>query len=143
MRIPLCLPSRVSSPDLPSLIEGLVPCCWDLELKGSGDHTAPGGQPLSSNPLADVMTLSNLDHLLKHVLKQSALRLCQAPRSPAQSQTGCWVAPRCQEAGTRTRLSTEGRHTGINTYAHARAITHKRAEKLHERGARKAPVIVT
>lgn len=63
------------------------------EWGGEGDHTAPGRQPLSSNPLPDVMTLSNLDHLLKHVPEQSAPCCVKKPRSPAQSQTGCWVAP--------------------------------------------------
>lgn len=143
-RISLCLPTRVSSPDLPSLIEGLVPCCWDFELEGSGDHTAPGGQPLSSNPLAEVMTLSNLDHLLKHVLEQSALRCVKnpTPLPNHRSAAGWLLAARRQGQGRSSALRGDT-HTDINTYAHARVITHKRVEKLHEMGARKPPVIVT
>lgn len=94
---------------------------------GAGDHTAPGRQPLSSNPLSDVMTLSNLDHLLKHVPGAvSVAALVSRPPSssssppsqparPAQSRAGCWVAPRCQEAGTRTQFGGGGRHTHART----------------------------
>lgn len=63
--------------------------------------------------------------------EQSTLqRLCQEPPSlparPAQSRAGCWVAPCCQEAGTRTQLGAEG-------------DTRMHAQKLSETGARKPP----
>lgn len=98
--------SLVSSPGLPSLIEAFVSWCWDFRLKTRGDHTAPGRQPLSSNPLSDVMTLSNLDHLLKHVPEQSAPRCVKNPTPlPNHRPAAGWLlAARRQGQGHSSAL---------------------------------------
>lgn len=103
-----------SSPGPPSLAGARVRrrLGWGGEGGGVGALGSAEGttqlleeQPLSSNPLSDVMTLSNLDHLLKHVPGSqvespgAASRTspsappAPAPLSAAQSQAGCWVAP--------------------------------------------------
>lgn len=60
---------------------------------GAGDHTAPGRQPLSSNPLSDVMTLSNLDHLLKHV-PRAVNAAALVSRAPLPACSPCPITSR-------------------------------------------------
>lgn len=126
------LSSGVSSPDLPSLIQEFVPWCRGFGLKGRGDHTAPGRQPLSSNPLSDVMTLSNLDHLLKHVPEQSAPRCVKSPTPlPNHRPAAGWLlAARRQGQGHSSALR--------ETHTHACSHTHTHTETLRD-GSKKTP----
>lgn len=104
-----------------------------LGLESEGDHTAPGRQPLSSNPLSTVMTLSNLDHLLKHVPEQSAPHCVKNPTPlPNHRAAAGWLlAARRQGQGQSPaeRERERGRDTHTNTH--------------YEMEARKPPVIVT
>ena len=94
-------------------------------MKSKGDHTAPGRQPLSSNPLSDVMTLSNLDHLLKHVPEQSAPCCVKNPTPlPNHRPAAGWLlAARRQGQGHRSQLSAEG-DTHASSHTHTRKQSH-------------------
>lgn len=104
---------------------------------GAGDHTAPGRQPLSSNPLSDVMTLSNLDHLLKHVpgAVSAAALVSRAP--PPPSLPACLLALPNHEPAAGWLLAARRQGQGHGLAAEGDTRTH--AQKLSETGARKPP----
>lgn len=109
-----------------------------LGFKSRGDHTAPGRQPLSSNPLPNVMTLSNLDHLLKHVPKQSAPRCVKNPTPlPNHRPAAGWLlAARRQGQGH----STAQRETHTHTHSRSHHCLHPTlTQTLYEMRARKTP----
>lgn len=93
--------------------------------KSRGDHTAPGRQPLSSNPLSDVMTLSNLDHLLKHVPEQSAPRCVKNPTPlPNHRPAAGWLlTARRQGQGHSTAQRETHTHT-VTPHHHPPPHTH-------------------
>lgn len=99
-----------------------------LGFKSRGDHTAPGRQPLSSNPLPNVMTLSNLDHLLKHVPKQSAPRCVKNPTPlPNHRPAAGWLlAARRQGQGH----STAQRETHTHTHTHDCCVEKKESYRV-------------
>lgn len=101
---------------------------------GAGDHTAPGRQPLSSNPLSDVMTLSNLDHLLKHVPGAvNAAALVSRPPPP------CLLALPNHEPAAGWLLAARRQGQG-----HSLAVegdTHARTETLQD-GSEKTPLVI-
>ncbi len=78
------------------LLPGCQSCSWGWSLSlwvvrswapqsVCGDHTAPGRQPSSSNPFSNVMTHTNPNNLLKHVLQHSA-QWCVKANYPVQSE---------------------------------------------------------
>lgn len=82
------------------------------------DHTAPGRQPLSSNPLCDVMTLSNLDHLLKHVPEQSAPRSVKNPTPlPNHRPAAGWLLAARRQGQGHSSAPRET-HTHVVTHIH-------------------------
>lgn len=88
-----------------------------LGFKSRGDHTAPGRQPLSSNPLPNVMTLSNLDHLLKHVPKQSAPRCVKNPTPlPNHRPAAGWLLAARRQGQGHSIAQRE-------THTHAQSVT--------------------
>lgn len=131
----LCVPP----PALPSLTEGLLPSGgwsgrrWCGGGRRGWDHTAPGRQPLSSNPLSDVMTLSNLDHLLKHVpgAVSAAALVSRAPPLPLllalpnhEPAAGWLLAARRQGQGHSSAAERE-----THTHARTQARTHRNSTR--------------